>query len=153
MSWQVEVRGSQVRVTLYYRSITDAAITGWSAALEDPSGFLRYELAPTATVIPPRSTLQQVLLAEAISAVHPGASLAIEYTTTVGGVISKRVASFELPLTVASFDEPLALAAQDLLVRWNALTVAGLEVAEIFAAPHVTPAVAHKTLTTVREVK
>jgi hypothetical protein len=142
----VEVRGSQARVTLFYRNISDEALTSFSTSISDPNSFLRYDLAALSPELPAGGQVEQLIMVECIHSVCPGASLQLEYITASN---AKRVTSLELPLAVTSFDEPLALNAADFLVRWNALVNPGQEHIEVFDAPNATPALAHKVLTAV----
>jgi hypothetical protein len=106
--------------------------------------MLRLEVGALPSELESRGQAQQQIMLECIKAVHPGASLTIEYLNANN---TKRVSVFELPLTVTSFDEPLALSAADFLVRWNALASPEQESVQTFPATNMTPTIAHMVLT------
>lgn len=147
---KVEIRGSQGRVTLFYRNYSEADVSAVTTSLVDPTSFLRYDLGAVDASIPASAKTQQVIMVECINSVYPGPSMHLSYTVQAGGALGKREIDFVLPIALASFNEPLALSAQDFLVRWNALALPGQESVVVFDCAHATSAVAHKILTTVR---
>ena len=128
----MEIRGSQGRLTLYYRNHSPSAASplpsiaaGLEVDLVDPAGLLRCQLAPLSTrSLAPGQQMEQVLLMECMKPAHPSPSLRLQYTVSPPSAPSSSSSSsssqgqgqwdvgLALPVCVASFNEPLPLSAQ-----------------------------------------
>ena len=128
----MEIRGSQGRLTLYYRnhapSSSSLLAAGLEVALVDPAGLLRCQLAPLATrSLGPGQQMEQVLLMECMKPAHPAPALRLQYSITSAPSSSSSQGpglglgqggqgqwdvGVALPVCVASFNEPLPLTAQ-----------------------------------------
>ena len=143
----MEIRGSQGRVTLYYRNHSPSASSplpslaaGLEVALVDPAGLLRCQLAPLSTrSLASGQQMEQVLLMECMKPAHPPPSLRLQYNVSPSAPSSSSSSQGQwdvgvaLPVCVASFNEPLPLSAQDFESRWGMLVGAGQECQEVFS--------------------
>ena len=137
---RVEIRGSQGRLTLFYRNHGSSEAADLVVSVDDPAGLLRCQLAALPAVIAPGQQLEQQLLMECMKPAAPGPRLQVEYTDRLLG---RRVNALELPVFAATFNEPLPLVGADFSSRWELLVAPGQEAVEVFspAAPVVPEAV------------
>jgi hypothetical protein len=127
---RVEIRGSQGRLTLYYRNHGAADVADMAVSVEDPAGLLRCQLAALPAAMTSGQQLEQQLLMECMKPAAPGPKLKLEYTD---GLLGRRSAVLELPVFVATFNEPLPLVGADFSSRWDLLVAPGQEAVEVFS--------------------
>jgi len=131
---KLEVRGSQARLTLFFRNKSgDANITELATEMNDPAGLLRKQLGPLAANINPLGQTDQQIMVECMTPVSPGPTLTVSYRASDNRL---RNNTFNLPVTVMSFNEPLALNFADFNSRWNMLVGPGQEGVEEFRPSH-----------------
>ena len=115
---KIEVRGSQGRITLYYRNTSPSDLTDFSVSVSDPSGLIRCQLAPlTSVTLPAGGQTEQQLLVECMQPASPGPQLLLSFC----GAQGVRSVSIDLPLTATTFNEPLALSGADFAAKWEQL--------------------------------
>ena len=128
---KVEVRGSQGRITLYYRS-QGSDLSEFEASIKDPAGLIRCQLSPlTSNSLAAGGQTEQTLLAECMQPASPGPLLSLTYNSVRG----KRTVSIALPLVVTTFNEPLVLSGTDFSNLWEQLVAPGQEVQEVLSLP------------------
>ena len=134
---KLEVRGSQGRLTFFYRNQSPAVLSRWSLACLDPAGFLRFELQAGPSDVAGLSQGQQVLMFECMKPAPAGPQCVVEYTGPQG----RRSATLDLPILTATFNEPLALQAADFTAQWDKLAEPGKQLQEILSpASDIVPA-------------
>ena len=125
---KVEVRGSQGRITFYYRNQSNGDITDFNVEIRDIAGLIRCQLSPlTSTTLSAGGQTEQQLLVECMQPSSPGPSLILSFRSPLG----ERKAVLDLPLVVTTFNEPLALSGSDFAARWEQLVAPGQEVQEV----------------------
>ena len=132
----VEVRGSQGRVTFFFRNQSPGALSNFQLSIDDSGGLTRYELGPGPSTIDALSNsnyLQQQLMVECMKPVAAIPTVTISYIDALAG---QRNNTLPLPLVVASFNDPLVLTGLDFTTRWESLTAPGLQAQEIFHPSH-----------------
>jgi hypothetical protein len=102
---KIEVRGSQGRITLYYRNYSAGALSDFEIRVTDAAGLLRSQLSPVPQSLAAGGQDEQQLLVECMQPVCPGPQLTVSYLESRG----KRDASVDLPVTVTTFQEALSL--------------------------------------------
>lgn len=112
---KIEVRGSQGRVTFYYRNQSSNELSDIEASVNDPANLIRCQLSPLSPTIPPRGQVEQQLLVECMQPAYPAPQLVLSYSTNN----TLRTHPIDLPITVASFNEPLSLSGNDFAVRYD----------------------------------
>jgi len=127
---KVEIRGSQGRITFFYRNLSPAAVTELSLTIVDPSGLIRFEFPPCNPVLNSMSDGQSVLMLECMKPASPGPQIVIAYNDTLLG---KRSNTISLPVLATSFNEPLSLSAADFTARWDQLVGPGQQLQEVFS--------------------
>lgn len=144
---KVEVRGSQGRLTIYYRSMT-SELTEFNVSVKDTAGLVRCQLSPlSAPTLSAGGQTEQQLLVECMQPASPGPQLCLTYLSAHG----RRTVSVDLPLMVTTFNEPLALSGPDFSARWDLLVSPGQEAQEVLSPPRpVVPREIHSVLTGVR---
>lgn len=127
---KIEIRGSQGRLTLFYRNKSNtASVNNLTITVNDPASLLRMDVGPLQSTLAPGSQIDQRVMVECMAAVAPGPSLTITYADSVSG---QRNNTLPLPLAVTSFNEPASLSSADFSNRWNMLTSLGQEGQERF---------------------
>ena len=127
---RVEIRGSQGRLTLYYRNHGSTAdVADLSVTLLDPAGLLRCQQALLPSAMSAGQQHEQQIMMECMKPAAPGPQLQIEYTDAAAG---RRTNVVDVPVFVATFNEPLAVASADFSTRWEQLTAPGQETQEVF---------------------
>lgn len=127
---KIEIRGSQGRLTLFYRNKSNTAqVNNLSITVNDTASLLRMDVSPLQSTLAPLSQTDQRIMVECMAAVAPGPTLTIAYNDSVSG---QRNNTLPLPLVVASFNEPASLNSTDFSNRWNMLTSLGQEGHERF---------------------
>lgn len=132
----VEVRGSQGRVTFFFRNQSAAILSNFSLSIDDSGGLTRFELGPGPATIDALSNsnyLQQQLMIECMKPVASIPVVTISYTDALAG---KRSNTLALPVVVASFNDPLLISGLDFITRWDSLTAQGLQAQEVFHPAH-----------------
>ena len=115
MAVTVEVRGSQGRVTLFFRNQSPAELADFSVACEDASGLTRFEVGPGPASIPGlNSGQQQQIMLECMKPVSGGPSMVISFTDPLAG---RRSTVLPLPLLAVTFNDPLSLPGADFVAR------------------------------------
>jgi Adaptin C-terminal domain len=144
---KIEVRGSQGRITIYYRSLT-SEISEFNVSVKDTAGLVRCQLSPlSASSLSAGGQTEQQLLVECMQPASPGPQLCITYLSAHG----RRTVAVDLPLVVTTFNEPLALSGADFSARWDLLVSPGQEAQEVLSPPRpVVPREIHSVLTAVR---
>lgn len=127
----VEVRGSQGRVSFFFRNQGPSTISNLQLTVDDSVGLTRFELGPGLSTIPPLTnpSVQQQLMVECMKPISGTPSVTISYTDSLVG---QRSNTLPLPVLVTSFNDPLTLAASDFIPRWDSLTAPGLQAQEVF---------------------
>lgn len=126
---KIEVKGSQARMTLYYRNIGPASIQKFSTEIKDPQGLVRFELSESPTVLEAKQSKQQILMLECMKPAIESPSLMVNYYDTNLGMKDNTVL---LPISVATFNEPLkSLSAADFQARWEQLGEPGKNKQEV----------------------
>ena len=146
---KIEVRGSQGRITFYYRSQSALQLSEFEVSIKDTAGLIRCQLSalPSST-LPSAGQTEQQLLVECMQPASPGPQLILTY---VDQMLGKRSASIDLPIMVTTFNEPLALSGANFTARWDQLVTPGQEAQEVLSPPRpVIPLEIHRILTTVR---
>jgi len=127
---RVEIRGSQGRLTLYYRNHGSSAdISDLSVTLLDAAGLLRCQQGSLPSVMAAGQQHEQQIMMECMKPAAPGPQLEINYTDAAAG---RRTNVLDVPVFVATFNEPLAVTAADFSSRWEQLTAPGQETQEVF---------------------
>ena len=126
---KIEVRGSQGRLTFFYRNQTPSVLSRWSLTCLDPAGFLRFELQAGPTDLAGQSQGQQVLMFECMKPSAAGPQCSVEYTGPAG----RRTATLDMPIFTATFNEPLVLPAADFTAQWEKLAEPGKQLMEILS--------------------
>ena len=147
---KIEVRGSQGRITFYYRSQSALQLSEFDVSVKDSAGLIRCQLSalPSSTLASAGQTEQQ-LLVECMQPATPGPQLVLTY---IDQMLGKRSASIDLPIMVTTFNEPLALTAGNFTARWDQLVTPGQEAQEVLSPSRpVIPQEVHRVLTTVCE--
>jgi Adaptin C-terminal domain len=144
---KIEVRGSQGRITIYYRSMA-SEISEFNVSVKDSAGLVRCQLSPlSVSSLSAGGQTEQQLLVECMQPASPGPQLCITYLSAHG----RRTVSVDLPLMVTTFNEPLALSGADFSARWDLLVSPGQEAQEVLSPPRpVVPREIHSVLTAVR---
>ena len=144
---KVEVRGSQGRITIYYRSMT-SELSEFNVSVKDTAGLVRCQLSPLSSpTLSAGGQTEQQLLVECMQPASPGPQLCITYLSAHG----RRTVAVDLPLMVTTFNEPLALSGADFSARWDLLVSPGQEAQEVLSPPRpVVPREIHSVLTAVR---
>jgi hypothetical protein len=125
MATKIEVRGSQGRLTIFYRNKSNVAkITNLTVTINDPASLLRMEVGPLQSTLEPSNQVEQRVMVECMAPAAPGPSITISYLDTVTG---QRNNTLSLPLIVTSFNEPVSLSSSDFHNRWNMLSGSGQE--------------------------
>ena len=146
---KIEVRGSQGRITFYYRSQSALQLSEFEVSVKDTAGLIRCQLSalPSTTLASAGQTEQQ-LLVECMQPASPGPQLILTY---IDQMLGKRSASIDLPIMVTTFNEPLALSGANFTARWDQLVTPGQEAQEVLSPSRpVIPQDIHRILTTVR---
>ena len=126
---KIEMRGSQGRLTLFYRNVSPSALAAWALTVADPSGFLRFDLQAGPATVGPSAQGQQVMMFECMKPSPTGPTLSVSYKGPVG----LRSVTIDLPILTSTFNEPLTLPAADFSQRWEALAEPGKQVQEILS--------------------
>ena len=145
---KIEVRGSQGRITFYYRSQSALQLSEFEVSIKDSAGLIRCQLSalPSST-LPSAGQTEQQLLVECMQPASPGPQLILTY---IDQMLGKRSASIDLPIMVTTFNEPLALSGVNFTARWDQLVTPGQEAQEVLSPPRpVIPQDIHRILTTV----
>ena len=128
---KVEIKGSQGRLTLYYRNLLPTEVTNLETSITDPGGLIRSQMGSIPTVLGVTGQCEQQIIIECLKPAFPSPSLHISYENSICG---KRIAITTLPLSVASFNEPLVLNNHDFSLRWDQLNGHGQEAVDVFTA-------------------
>jgi hypothetical protein len=122
---KIEVRGSQGRLTLYYRNKSNTVtITNLTVSINDEANLLRMEVGPLQSTFEPSTQTEQRVMVECMAPATPGPTLTISYSDSTR---SQRNNTLDLPLIVTSFNEPVTLSSGDFQNRWNMLSGPGQE--------------------------
>jgi hypothetical protein len=122
---KVEIRGSQGRLTLFYRNVSNASqLTNLSVTVNDTASLLRMDVGPLQATLAPLGQTEQRVMVECMTPTSPGPTLTIKYTCSASG---QRNNTLALPVSVMTFNEPASLNTSDFHNRWNMLTAAGQE--------------------------
>lgn len=126
---KVEIRGSQGRLTLFYRNVSNAAqVTNLSVTVNDEASLLRMDVGPLQATLVPLGQAEQRVMVECMTPTFPGPTLTIKYACSVSG---QRNNTLTLPITAMTFNEPASLNTADFHNRWGMLTGPGQEAQEI----------------------
>lgn len=127
---KLEVRGSQGRLTFFFRNMAASPLQGFKLSVSDEAGFIRFELqAGPQGGLDAQSQGQQVMMFECMKPCPTGPQAKVEYLGPAG----RRSASVDLPIFSATFNEPLVLTAADFSQRWEALAEPGKQLQEILS--------------------
>lgn len=145
---KIEVRGSQGRITFYYRNQSNGDLHDFEVEVRDTAGLIRCQLSPlSSSTLSGGGQTEQQLLVECMQPASPGPQLYVAFTSLQG----KRTAALDLPLMITTFNEPLALSGADFSTRWDQLVAQGQEVQEVLAPSRpIVPGDVQNVLTTVR---
>lgn len=142
---KIEVKGSQARITLYYRNKGPSAMRNFALDVADPAGLLRFELSTTSPQLDALAQSQQILMVECMKPVSENPTFTIAYTDSLLG---RRSNTMPLPVTTATFNEPLVLPATDFSTRWEQLQGEGQHKQEVFKPPsRIVPALVYEGMT------
>jgi hypothetical protein len=142
---KIEVKGSQARITLFYRNKGPSSMSNFSVAINDPSGLLRFELSTTSPQLEALAQSQQILMVECMKPANENPTFTISYTDSLLG---KRNNELNLPVNTATFNEPLSLPAADFSTRWEQLQGQGQHKQEVFKPPtRIVPALVYEGMT------
>ena len=103
---QVDVRGSQGRVTFYLRNNSPATFSDLKLTLSDPAGLLCSQLSEAPSTLGGLSQSQIQLMLECMKPASPGPSVTVSYVDSLAGRRSNTVA---LPIMDTTFNEPLTI--------------------------------------------
>jgi hypothetical protein len=123
---KVEVRGSQGRITLFYRNKnTVSSIESFSVNLTNVEGYLRSQLGPlSTTTIASGSQVEHQILVECMKPMDINPNLQISYKKSDGTVTKNDLI---LPLHLTVFNDPLSIDRENFEKRWQMLSGAGQE--------------------------
>ena len=127
----VEVRGSQGRVSFFFRNQGPSTISNLELNVDDSVGLTRFQLGPGLSTIPPLTnpSVQQQLMLECMKPISGTPSVTISY---VDSLVGQRSNVLPLPVMITSFNDPLVLVGADFIARWDSLTAPGLQAQEVF---------------------
>ena len=147
---KIEVRGSQGRITFYYRNHSNADLNDFGVEVRDAAGLIRCQLSPLpSTTLPAGGQTEQQLLVECMQPASPGPQLLLTFTSPQG----KRTAALDLPVMITTFNEPLVLSGVDFSARWDQLVAQGQEIQEVLAPTKaIIPSDVQNILTAVRSI-
>ncbi len=145
MACKIEVKGSQARITFFYRNKGPSAMSNFSMTVADPAGLLRLELSTTSPQLDALAQSQQILMVECMKPVPENPSFTISYTDSLLG---KKSNTLQLPVNTATFNEPLVLPPSDFSTRWEQLQGEGQHKQEVFKPPNrIVPALVFEGMT------
>lgn len=123
---KIEVRGSQCRLSLFYRNQGTSTCNKLAIAVEDKVGLLRFEAPKVSSdTLGASAQGQLVIMMECMKPAAPGPSCTISYTDSALG---ERSNTFALPVAVTTFNEPIAtLNGDQFQTRWSSLTGASVQ--------------------------
>lgn len=141
---KLEMRGSQGRLTLFFRNHGSSTVTNLNATVVDSAGLIRFENGtPSSSTLDPLAQAQQAIMMECMKPASPGPKLTISYDSSAGS----RNVTISLPITVTSFNEPLNLNSTDFGSRWQMLVQPGQEAVEVFYPSNpINPSQVHAAL-------
>jgi hypothetical protein len=127
---KVEIRGSQGRLTLFYRNKSATVqISNLNVTMNDEVSLLRMQAGPLQSSLTALAQVEQQIMVECMTPASPGPTLTVKYTDSVLG---EKNSTLSLPLLVTSFNDPLILNSGDFQSRWSMLIGAGQESIEKF---------------------
>ena len=129
---KIEVKGSQARVTFFYRNKGPSSMSNFSVTVADPAGLLRYELSTTSPQLDALAQGQQILMVECMKPATENPTFTIAYTDSLLGTRSNKLL---LPVNTSTFNEPLSLNPGDFSARWDQLQGEGQHKQEVFKPP------------------
>jgi hypothetical protein len=122
---KTEVRGSQGRLTLYFRNkSTVNTIESLSVQCSDTDGFLRSQFGPLPASLAPGCQVEQQVMIECMKPSDVKPVLSIVYKESSGPLKTNDVL---LPLHMTLFNDPLLLGNDDFNNRWQMLSGQGQE--------------------------
>jgi hypothetical protein len=129
---KTEVRGSQGRLTLFFRNKSpNHSVESLAVSFSDTDGFLRSQFGPLPSSLAPGEQVEQQVMVECMKPSDAKPSLSISYQESQGGGggAAKRNNDLLLPLHMTLFNDPLPLGAEDFGKRWQMLGGPGQEAA------------------------
>lgn len=126
---KIEVRGSQGRMSLFYRNQSSALLQNFELAVLSLGGFIRFEIEAVPSIVRAHAEEQTVMMFELMKPHTTMPTLNIGY---VGPVGIRRV-SLDLPVVTITFNEPLQLSAADFTQRWQLLNDPSRQMQEVFS--------------------
>jgi hypothetical protein len=122
---KTEVRGSQGRLTLFYRNKSPVnKVDAMTANFSDTAGFLRSQAAPLPSSLEPGGQVEQQVMIECMKPSDLHSDLVLSYKES-GGPCHRNITV--LPIHMTLFNDPLPLSAEDFEKRWQMLVAPGQE--------------------------
>ncbi len=136
---KIEVKGSQARVTFFYRNKGPSSMSNFAVTIDDPAGLLRFELSTCSPQLDALAQGQQILMVECMKPAIANPTFTVAYTDSLQGTRTNKLL---LPVNTSTFNDPLSLAPNDFSMRWEQLQGDGQHMQQVFKPPNrIVPAV------------
>ena len=130
---KIEVKGSQARVTFFYRNKGPSSMSNFALTINDPANLLRFELSTTSPQLDALAQGQQILMVECMKPASVNPTFTVAYTDSLQGTRTNKLL---LPVNTCTFNDPLALSPSDFSMRWDKLQGDGQHMQQVFKPPN-----------------